>query len=70
MKRNLMIRTIFKSWPQIRAKNFQILQNCLQFVTLIGLQPLHCEPLENATISKMKSDIFKALQKRLETIAL
>jgi hypothetical protein len=33
------------------------------FVTLIGLQPLLCSLLQNATISKMKSDNFKALQK-------
>jgi hypothetical protein len=33
-------------------------------VTLVGLQPLRCSSLQNATISKMKSDNFKALQKR------
>jgi hypothetical protein len=39
-------------------------------VTLNGLAPLHCRPLQNATISKMKSDNFKAKQKGLQAIAL
>jgi hypothetical protein len=39
-------------------------------VTLIRLQSLHSSPLNNATISNMKSDNCKALQKELKTIAL
>jgi hypothetical protein len=33
---------VLKSPTWIWAKNVRILKHCLQFVTFIGLQPLHC----------------------------
>jgi hypothetical protein len=41
---------------------------CMCKTICIGLQPLHCSPLQNVTIEKMKSDNFKALQKWLKAI--
>jgi hypothetical protein len=45
--------------------------NTLLFVTFIGLNPLqvpvHCSPLQNAKISKKKSDNWKSLQKMAES---
>jgi hypothetical protein len=34
----------------------------MQFLNIVT--PAHCRPLENATISQMKSDNCKALQKK------
>jgi hypothetical protein len=58
---------ILKSRTQISKKKGPDSAKLLQFVRLIILQPLHCKPLHNATTSKMKSDICKALQKNSES---
>jgi hypothetical protein len=40
------------------------------FVTLIGRQLLHCNPLQNATISKIKAITLKRYKKWLKELAL
>jgi hypothetical protein len=40
------------------------------FIPLTGLQLIHCIPLQNATISNMKSKNYEALQKWVKAITV